>query len=112
MIQDSLSIDKKSGVVTVKIDNAFDYDKVNPVIFQVKAEDNAIPPHTATVPVTITLLDVNNKKPIINTVPFYIIDTNDNAPTFKLDEEIHIDEESDKNKEVKAINPEDKDRDG
>nr|CAH7743641.1 unnamed protein product [Callosobruchus chinensis] len=67
MIQDSLSIDKKSGVVTVKIDNAFDYDKVNPVIFQVKAEDNAIPPHTATVPVTITLLDVNNKKPIINT---------------------------------------------
>nr|CAI5833088.1 unnamed protein product [Callosobruchus analis] len=44
-------------------------------------------------------------------VSFYIIDTNDNAPTFELDNEIHIDEERPKGEEVKAIKPEDKDRD-
>ncbi|CAH1967296.1 unnamed protein product [Acanthoscelides obtectus] len=66
-IRDSLEVDPKTGVVSVKIDDAFDYDKVNPVFFQVKAEDNADPPHSATVPVTINIQDINNKPPSIHT---------------------------------------------
>lgn len=62
-ITSKMDIDSAEGIITVAVDDAFDYDKINPVIFQVQAIDKADPPHTATVPVTVKLLDVNNKAP-------------------------------------------------
>lgn len=58
-----LAIDSDTGKISVNADNAFDYDTVNPIFVQVRAIDKV--EHTATVPLTINLLDVNNKAPTI-----------------------------------------------
>ncbi|XP_060523667.1 protocadherin Fat 4-like [Cylas formicarius] len=58
-----LRIDSDTGKIFVDKENAFDYDRINPIFVQVRAYDKVN--HTATVPVTIHLLDVNNKKPTI-----------------------------------------------
>ncbi|KAL1505533.1 hypothetical protein ABEB36_005077 [Hypothenemus hampei] len=52
---------KNDGVIRVAADNAFDYDRINPIFIQVQAIDKVN--HTATVPVIIELLDINNKAP-------------------------------------------------
>ncbi|CAG9862717.1 unnamed protein product [Phyllotreta striolata] len=60
------------GTITVNLTNpngddfGFDYDELNSVFFQVKAIDRV--GHTTVVPVTLTIADVNNKKPIIEPV--------------------------------------------
>lgn len=61
-----MEIDHTEGIITVAVDDAFDYDRINPVIFQVQAIDAV--GHTTTVSVTINLLDVNNKAPTYKVV--------------------------------------------
>ncbi|KAH1020678.1 hypothetical protein HUJ04_010293 [Dendroctonus ponderosae] len=68
-----MEIDHAEGIITVAVDDAFDYDRINPVIFQVQAIDAVR--HTTTVSVTVNLLDVNNK-----------------APTYKVSDVIRVDE--------------------
>ncbi|CAH1127200.1 unnamed protein product [Ceutorhynchus assimilis] len=68
-----LNIESATGEISVAVEDAFDYDRINPVIFQVQAID--LVNHTTTVSVTINLLDVNNK-----------------APTYKVAEVIRVDE--------------------
>nr|QZZ63295.1 cadherin [Leptinotarsa decemlineata] len=63
-VLDILTIDSKTGIISVKSDKAFDYDTLNPVFVQVKATDKV--GHSATVPLTINLEDVNNKAPTIS----------------------------------------------
>lgn len=61
-IIDAMAMDSAEGIITVAGENyVFDYDRINPVIFQVQAVDKA--DHVTTVPVTINLIDVNNKAP-------------------------------------------------
>ncbi|XP_018562325.1 cadherin-related tumor suppressor [Anoplophora glabripennis] len=59
-----LEIESDTGNIYVSADNAFDYDTVNPIFVQVRATDKV--GHTATVPLTINLIDVNNKAPTIS----------------------------------------------
>ncbi|CAH1176404.1 unnamed protein product [Phaedon cochleariae] len=59
-----LGIKSDTGEIYVKTDDAFDYDTVNPIFVQVRATDKV--GHTATVPLTIDLTDVNNKAPTID----------------------------------------------
>ncbi|KAJ8921830.1 hypothetical protein NQ315_008462 [Exocentrus adspersus] len=80
-----LAIDTLTGNITVNADNAFDYDTVNPIFIQVRATDHAN--HTATVPLTINLLDVNNKAPTISVGDPINVDENQNSAT-KLDSTI------------------------
>ncbi|XP_072385044.1 cadherin-AgCad1-like [Diabrotica undecimpunctata] len=68
-----LSIDA-DGHIAVNIDNAFDYDVLNSVYFQVTATDKVN--HVTPVPVTITILDVNNKAPVIDQVDRIQIEEN------------------------------------
>lgn len=65
-----LAIESDTGEIYVNADNAFDYDTVNPIFVQVRAIDKAN--HTATVPLTINLLDVNNKAPTISVVSLFL----------------------------------------
>ncbi|XP_018580313.1 cadherin-23 isoform X1 [Anoplophora glabripennis] len=58
-----LEIETDTGNIYVSADNAFDYDTVNPIFVHVRATDKV--GHNTTVPLTINLLDVNNKAPII-----------------------------------------------
>ncbi|XP_057662617.1 protocadherin Fat 4-like [Diorhabda carinulata] len=63
--EERLEIDS-NGVITVKKDGSFDYDILKSIYFQVTATDNA--DHVTSVPVTIYILDVNNKAPVIDPV--------------------------------------------
>ncbi|XP_023311537.1 protocadherin gamma-A5-like [Anoplophora glabripennis] len=58
-----LEIESDTGNIYVSADNAFDYDTVNPIFVIVRGTDKAR--HTTSVPLTINLLDVNNKAPTI-----------------------------------------------
>lgn len=61
-IIDVMDLDSAEGIIKVAGENyVFDYDRINPVIFQVQAVDKV--DHVTTVPVTINLIDVNNKAP-------------------------------------------------
>ncbi|KAI2473957.1 cadherin-23 [Diabrotica virgifera virgifera] len=71
--ENRLSIDK-DGNIKVKVVNAFDYDVLNSVYFQVTATDKVN--HVTRVPVTINILDVNNKAPVINQVDHIQIEEN------------------------------------
>ncbi|XP_076275390.1 cadherin-AgCad1-like [Rhynchophorus ferrugineus] len=73
LITKTMDIDSAEGIITVAIDNAFDYDRINPVVVQVEAVDHG--DHSTTVPVTINLLDINNK-----------------APTYQVDGMIEVEE--------------------
>ncbi|XP_066248593.1 protocadherin Fat 4-like isoform X2 [Euwallacea similis] len=60
-----ITIDSASGVISVSGENyVFDYDRINPVIFQVQAIDKVN--HITTVSVTLNITDVNNKAPTYN----------------------------------------------
>lgn len=72
-----LAIRSVSGEIYVNADNAFDYDTVNPIFVQVRATDHAN--HTATVPLTINLIDVNNKAPTISVGEPIDVDENQNV---------------------------------
>ncbi|KAJ8974156.1 hypothetical protein NQ317_003206 [Molorchus minor] len=74
-----LTIGSDTGEIYVNSDNAFDYDTVNPIFVQVRATDKAL--HNATVPLTINLLDVNNKVPTITVGDPINVDENQNATT-------------------------------
>ncbi|KAJ8969552.1 hypothetical protein NQ314_001704 [Rhamnusium bicolor] len=76
-----LGIEPDTGIIYVNADNAFDYDTVNPIFVQVRATDAV--GHYATVPLTINLLDVNNKAPIIYPGDPISVEENQNS-TVKL----------------------------
>lgn len=64
LAEDSVDIDK-NGILTVKKENAFDYDVLNTLMFQVIASDSV---HEKSASVTINLIDKNNKPPSVNVV--------------------------------------------
>lgn len=60
------------GVITTKIDNAFDYEKQQVVIIQVQAEDTLGEPfHKTIAQLTVEVIDVNDEPPRILVVSIY-----------------------------------------
>lgn len=56
-----LTIDEPSGDVSTKIDNAFDYEKQQTVVVDIRATDQAN--HQAVAQLTLTITDVNDESP-------------------------------------------------
>ncbi|XP_049821714.1 protocadherin Fat 4 [Aethina tumida] len=72
LAEDCVDIDK-NGILTVKKENAFDYDVLNTLMFQVIASDSV---HEKSASVTINLIDKNNKPPSVNVNQTIEIDEN------------------------------------
>jgi hypothetical protein len=67
-VNDILAIDADTGEITVKVDNAFDYDRQREVIVQVVATDTLGAPtivNNVYAQLIVTLNDINNKRPEI-----------------------------------------------
>ncbi|XP_065341978.1 cadherin-23-like [Cloeon dipterum] len=62
----ALSIDADTGDITTTRDSPFDFEYQKEIVLQVVATDTANPsPHSATVPVTLTITDINDTPPRI-----------------------------------------------
>ncbi|CAB3365089.1 Hypothetical predicted protein [Cloeon dipterum] len=61
----ALSIDADTGDIKTTRDSPFDFEYQKEIVLQVIATDTADPPHIATVPVTLTITDINDTPPRI-----------------------------------------------
>ncbi|KAJ3664683.1 hypothetical protein Zmor_000233 [Zophobas morio] len=69
-----LTIDEPSGDVSTKIDNAFDYEKQQTVVVDIRATDQAN--HQAVAQLTLTITDVNDESPKLAALTPIRIDEN------------------------------------
>lgn len=71
-VQSFLEINETTGEIKISVDDAFDYNRQNEIVVQIKAEDTlGFPYHSTYVQLFITLIDVNNKPPEIRMVRYW-----------------------------------------
>ena len=85
-----LTIEDLGGNITTNIDNAFDYEKQEEVIVQIRATDNNN--HVTTAQLTITVEDINDEKPKM-VVSSSITVVENQADGFVLDSQISASDE-------------------